>query len=457
MAKVRSIFNCQTCGYQTPKWLGRCPDCQSWNSFLEEAEETTAGKNSSRSQSDIADQGSEPISILDIDAERDPRLVSGMVEFDRVTGGGLVPGSLLLIGGDPGVGKSTLVLQILARLAAGGMDVLYVTGEESVRQIKLRADRLGILEGKLIVAAMNDVDALLKTVKKRKPAVVAVDSIQTVYTSELSSAPGSITQVRESAMRIMGLAKRSGIAAMLIGHVTKDGSLAGPRVLEHMVDCVLNFEGEKGYPFRVLRSTKNRFGSTNEVGVFEMLREGLRQVANPSKLFLAERPVDEPGSVVTVSMEGSRPLLIEVQALVSPTGFGTPRRTCIGVDHNRVALLAAVLEKKAGLDLAGCDIFVNVAGGVRVGEPAVDLGIACALASSLIDRPVASDTLIFGELGLAGEVRFAGQPELRLKEAHKMGFTRAVMPKGSDRKWSVPEGMRIEGVSNIAQAIEVLF
>lgn len=456
MSKARTVFSCQNCGTQSPKWLGRCPECKAWNSFVEETYEQQIPAKQNLLVKNIS--GSEDaMSISEVDLDEESRLKTGLSEFDRVSGGGLVLGSVLLIGGDPGVGKSTMVLQVLNRLAEQKIKVLYVTGEESIRQVRLRAERLKTLDSMLVVAAQNDTAVIKKMVKKEKPQVLVVDSIQTMYTAEISSAPGSVSQVRESAMRIASLSKRLEMTSLLIGHVTKDGSLAGPRVLEHMVDCVLTFEGERGYPFRVLRATKNRFGSTNEVGVFEMTREGLVEVDNPSQLFLAERPTDEPGSVVTVSIEGTRPLLVEVQALVSPSGYGTPRRTCIGVDPNRVALLAAVLEKKAGLDLVGCDIFVNVAGGVRLNEPAVDLGIACALASSLVDRPIGKETLVFGEIGLAGELRSVSQPELRLKEAEKMGFTHAIMPLVSGSQLPKNKIIKAKGVKNISQAIDMLF
>ncbi|RJO63600.1 MAG: DNA repair protein RadA [Myxococcales bacterium] len=455
MTKARVIFACQNCGHQSIKWLGRCPDCQEWNSFVEE--EVAAEPHTARSGAIEFGPSSAPLSIAEVDAEEEPRLVSGIGEFDRAAGGGLVPGSVLLVGGDPGVGKSTLVLQALGRLAAQGAPVLYVTGEESARQVKRRADRLGTLDPRLVVMSETSVDTILAALRKLKPRAFAVDSIQTMHVGELSSAPGSVGQVRESASRFLAAAKRTGMAAILIGHVTKDGSLAGPRVLEHMVDAVLAFEGDRTYPFRVLRAVKNRFGSTNEVGVFEMRREGLVEVANPSELFLAERPADQPGSVVTVSLEGTRPLLVEVQALVSPTSFGTPRRTTIGVDPNRVAMLAAILEKKAGLDLVGCDLFVNVAGGVRLTEPAVDLGLAVALASSFVDKPVAADTLVFGELGLAGEVRSVSQVELRLAEARKMGFARAITPKAGRRDEPAPAGMSVEAVRHIAEVVDKLF
>ncbi len=455
MAKARTVFTCQTCGHQSPKLMGRCPECKSWNSYVEETYEDPASRDDPRRRRRISGGDERPRPITELDADAEPRLLSGIAEFDRVAGGGLVPGSVLLVGGAPGVGKSTLILQILSRLAASGQDVLYVSGEESARQVKLRADRLGALEKRLFVAAQTDLERIEKMASEARPAVLAVDSIQTVYNGDMQSAPGSVGQVRESAARIIGLAKRSGLAALLVGHVTKEGSLAGPRVLEHMVDAVLTFEGDGGHSYRILRATKNRFGSTNEVGVFEMRREGLTEVNNPSQLFLAERPLDAPGSVVTVSVEGTRPLLVEVQALVSPTSFGTPRRTCIGVDPNRVALLAAVLEKKAGFDMVGLDIFVNVAGGVRLTEPAIDLGVAVALVSSFIDKPVPTDTLVTGEIGLTGEVRSVGQPELRLTEARKMGFTRVLMP--CMRGLKTPDDMRVEMVNGLSDAIDRLF
>ncbi len=458
MAKAKTIYTCQHCGAQSPKWLGRCPECQTWDSFVEETFDDPGAVNARQTGWRITDDlSSEPVSIVDLDAESEPRLSCHIGEFDRVTGGGLVPGSVLLIGGDPGVGKSTLVLQVLGRLARAGETVLYITGEESPRQVKRRADRLETLERKLVVAAQTDLSKILRAIAKVKPSVVAVDSIQTIFTSDLSSAPGSVSQVRETVARLLGMAKREGIATLLVGHVTKDGSLAGPRVVEHMVDCVLTFEGERGYPFRVLRATKNRFGSTNEVGVFEMAREGLVEVANPSQLFLAERATDEPGSVVTVSIEGTRPLLVEVQALVSPATYGTARRTCIGLDPNRVGLLAAVLEKKGGLDLLGCDIFVNVVGGIRLSEPAVDLGVACALVSSFVDKPIPADTLVFGEVGLAGEVRSVSLPELRLAEASKMGFARAVLPQLRGPKHQIPDTITILPVRQISGVIDELF
>jgi DNA repair protein RadA/Sms len=398
----------------------------------------------------------EPQSITAVHGAAEARRSSGIDELDRVLGGGVVPGSAVLIGGDPGIGKSTLVLQALAALARDGT-TLYVSGEESPEQIKMRADRLGVHEDKLLVLAETSLERVLEHAQKLMPRVLAIDSIQTVYTDELASAPGSVGQVRECAAQLVQFAKRRGLATFLVGHVTKEGAFAGPRVLEHIVDTVLYFEGERGHAFRILRAVKNRFGSTNEIGVFEMKESGLQPVANPSALFLAERPVDVPGSVVIASIEGTRPILVELQALVSPTAFGTARRTTLGVDHNRVALLVAVLEKKMGLQLMGHDIFVNVAGGVRIEEPAVDLGIVAAVASSFLDKPVDANTLLLGEVGLAGEVRAIGQAETRVREGAKLGFTRCILPEASLRQLPAIDGVTLHGVRALSDAWEVLF
>ena len=371
-------------------------------------------------------------------------------------GGGVVPGSVILIGGDPGIGKSTLVLQALAALARGGT-TLYVSGEESPQQIKMRADRLRIAEDRLLVLAETSLERIIAQTKKIAPSVLAIDSIQTVFTEQLGSAPGSIGQVRESAGQLVLLSKGTNLATFLVGHVTKDGSFAGPRVLEHMVDTVLYFEGDRGHSFRILRAVKNRFGSTNEIGVFEMKEDGLQPVANPSELFLAERPVEVPGSVVIASIEGTRPILVELQALVSPTSFGTPRRTTLGIDPNRVALLIAVLEKKMGLHLLGHDIFVNVAGGVRIDEPAVDLGVVAAVASSFLDKPVDARTLLIGEVGLAGEVRAVSQVDARVREAMKLGFSRCILPESSRRQLPALSGVELHGVTSLAEAWDLLF
>jgi len=383
--------------------------------------------------------------------------LTGISEFDRVLGGGLVSGTLILIGGDPGIGKSTLMLQVLNGLAGARRKVLYVSGEESIRQIRIRSQRLTATGSDLLVVSENDMDSILLMADSVQPDVMVIDSIQTMFSPDLTSAPGSVTQVRESAMRLMLLAKRTGTSIFLVGHVTKDGAIAGPRLLEHMVDTVLYFEGDREHVFRILRAVKNRFGSTNEIGVFEMREKGLNQVANPSAVFLAERPENTPGSVVTASMEGTRPILVELQALASSTSFGNPRRTILGIDHNRVALLVAVMEKKLGMHLMGHDIFINVAGGVKIVEPAVDMGIVSAVASSFLDRPILKGTIIFGEVGLTGEVRAIGHVETRIAEAKKMGFTRCLIPKSNLKSMTKMKGIEIIGVNTISLAMEELF
>ncbi len=453
MSRARSVFVCQSCGAQQTRWLGRCPDCQEWNTLAEErlALEPKAG---GRAAPGGTARQPEPITALTpASAER---CTSGIGELDRVLGGGVVPGSVVLIGGDPGIGKSTLVLQALAHLARRG-PALYVSGEESPQQIKMRADRLGVAEPQLLVLAETSVEAVLEQAQAVQPVVLAVDSIQTVFTEQLGSVPGSIGQVRESAARIVQFAKRHGLASVLVGHVTKEGAFAGPRVLEHMVDTVLYFEGDRGHSFRILRAVKNRFGSTNEIGVFEMKESGLQPVANPSALFLAERAVDVPGSVVIASMEGTRPILVELQALVSPSSLGTPRRTTLGMDPNRVALLVAILEKKMGLQLTGHDIFLNVAGGVRLDEPAADLGAVLAVASSFLNRPVDPHTLIAGEVGLTGEVRAIGQAEARVREGAKLGFRRCILPESSRRQLPSIDAVELRGVQSLNDAWELLF
>ena len=456
MAKVKSIFACQNCGHQSPRWLGKCPDCGSWNTFVEEF----SGPVSDRMGISAASPGQDisPQSILKVETSDESRVKTEMVEFDRVLGGGLVVGSIVLIGGDPGIGKSTLLLQALHHLAQNQLGVLYVSGEESLRQTKMRADRIGVTAPNLYVLAENSLEKIIEAIQKLRPKVAVVDSIQTVFTSQLQSAPGSIGQVRESAGKLMVLSKTTGLSTFLIGHVTKEGAIAGPRVLEHMVDTVLYFEGDRGHPYRILRAVKNRFGSTNEIGVFEMKEGGLEEVANPSELFLAERPIDVPGSVVISSLEGTRPILVELQALVSPTSYGMPRRTAIGVDPNRVSLLVAVLEKKVGLNLAQQDIFVNVAGGVRVDEPAVDLGVVCAVASSYLDKPIPSKTMVIGEVGLAGEVRGIHQAEVRIKEASKLGFQRCLLPQSNQTRLSQKfEGITLAGIRSVEETLEILF
>ena len=449
----KTIYTCQSCGYQVAKWMGKCPDCGQWDSLLEETLRPAAGGGGGAPLMDAA----APVPIDAAAAEDETRHLTGIAELDRVLGGGLVAGTLILIGGDPGIGKSTLMLQALSGLAADGRTVLYVSGEESVRQLRIRSRRLAAMASSLYVVSEVDVSAILAMVERLAPSVLVIDSIQTMFHPELTSAPGSVSQVRESAMRLMLMAKRTGVPTFLVGHVTKDGAIAGPRLLEHMVDTVLYFEGERSHVFRILRAVKNRFGSTNEIGVFEMKETGLVEVKNPSAVFLSQRSTEAPGSVVTPSMEGTRPILVELQALASSTSFGTPRRTILGLDANRVALLVAVMEKKLGMHLLGHDIFMNVAGGVKIDEPAVDLGIVTAVASSFLDRAVAEGTVVFGEVGLTGEVRAVGQVENRIAEARKLGFQRCIVPESNLKRLPAMSGIERIGVRTVAEAVESVF
>lgn len=447
--KTKTFFTCQNCGYQSAKWLGKCPDCNSWNTLTEEIALKTGPATAA------AFPETAPLRINEVANDAEKRISCGISEFDRVLGGGLVAGSLVLIGGDPGIGKSTLLLQATNHLAKTVGSVLYVSGEESAQQIRLRGSRMGVDAGELFILTETSLEKIVTHVHRLKPKALVIDSIQTMFTSALESAPGSVSQVRETAGRFMMLAKGSGIPVFLVGHVTKDGSIAGPRVLEHMVDTVLYFEGDAGHPFRILRAVKNRFGSTNEIGVFEMKEGGLCEVKNPSELFLSERPLGVSGSVVVATLEGSRPLLVELQALVSTSPLGMPRRTTIGVDHNRLALLVAVLEKKVGLNLAGHDIFLNVAGGVKLNEPAADLGMVVAVASSHLDKTIDPQTLLLGEVGLAGEVRGITQPEMRVREAAKLGFSRCLLPAGNFKQVKV-KGMELIAVKSVEEALEHL-
>ncbi|MDD2465760.1 MAG: DNA repair protein RadA [Desulfobulbus sp.] len=447
--KEHRSFVCAQCGFESRKWLGRCPDCGAWDSLGEQLQlsSTRIGRKAATAQ---------PLTAAV--AEETTRLLTNISEMDRVLGGGIVPGSMVLIGGDPGIGKSTLILQLLASLAAQDLSTLYVTGEESVRQIRMRADRLSIREKAISVSTENCVEAIVDLALSMRPALLAVDSIQTVYSEEVGSAPGSVTQVRESTARLLTLAKAHHLPILLVGHVTKDGAIAGPRVLEHMVDTVLYFEGDRGQVFRIVRTVKNRFGSTNEIGVFEMKENGLAGVDNPSALFLAERPVNVPGSVVLPSVEGTRPILVEVQALVSRSSLGTARRTAIGADPQRVALLTAVLEKKLGVTLFDNDIFLNIAGGIRIVEPALDLGVVAALLSSFFEKPIDPSTVVCGEVGLAGEVRAVGQMEMRLREAGRLGFTTFLMPESSSRQLQKKAGdIKILPIRTVAELAETLF
>ncbi|HEY5674043.1 MAG TPA: DNA repair protein RadA [Malonomonas sp.] len=450
MAKAKTVFSCQNCGFQSPKWLGRCTECQQWNTLVEEQSLATSGNN--RQQATAG----KPQKLSEIQSCAEDRISCGISELDRTLGGGVVPGSLILVGGDPGIGKSTLLLQAVGYLAKNGT-VLYVTAEESTRQVKLRGERLGVTADQLFLLAETSLEQIKLRIKELKPDFLVIDSIQTIFTSSIESAPGSVSQVRDCAGQLMLLAKGENLPTFLVGHVTKDGSIAGPRVLEHMVDTVLYFEGDPGYPYRILRAVKNRFGSTNEIGVFEMQETGLREVSNPSELFLAERPEKSAGSAVVPSMEGSRTILVELQALVSSSSFGTPQRTAIGIDHKRVALLIAILEKKIELSLGGQDIFLNVAGGVRLDEPAVDLGVIAALASSHLNRIIDPQTVMFGEVGLTGEVRAVSRPELRVKEAARLGFNRCILPHGCLKNLEPPTGMQLLGIRHASEALELIF
>lgn len=465
MAKQRSKFVCQQCGHEEARWLGRCPACGGWNTLAEEivpAVVAAPGRGGARAGGWPGQWGgvagtSAPVPLAGVVPPDEGRLPSGIGEVDRVLGGGIVPGALILIGGDPGIGKSTLLTQICQRVAAAGRTVLYVAGEESARQVKLRADRLGPVPETLLILSETDLYRIHAAVEMVRPDLAVIDSIQTVYVPDLESAPGSVGQVRACAASLMRIAKSGGPATFLVGHINKEGALAGPKVLEHAVDAVLYLEGERHSSFRILRGVKNRFGPTSEIGVFGMGDAGLEGVANPSELFLAERPEGVAGSVVVVSLEGSRPVLVEVQALLSGANYGTPRRTVTGVDYNRVALLLAVLEKRVGLGLGGHDAFVKVVGGLRIDEPAVDLGVAIALASAFKDRPADPRTVVVGEVGLGGEVRAVSRVEERLKEADKLGFRRVILPERNSRAIGarLPRtGLELVGVDTLAEAIE---
>jgi len=445
------IFKCQSCGNSAPKWMGRCPDCGAWDSLVEER--MILGGKKRRGASLIP----EPVRIDSVEVKSDSRVKTGMAEFDRVLGGGIVDGSLTLIGGDPGIGKSTLMLQVLSSLACTGKKCLYVSGEESVLQLSMRGKRLESLGASLFVVSETDLNAILAMVEHARYDALVIDSIQTVFHPDVASTPGSVTQIREASMQFMKLAKSTGIPVFLVGHVTKVGAIAGPRIMEHMVDTVLYFEGDKSHVFRILRAVKNRFGSTNEIGVFEMNEAGLAQVPNPSAVFLAERAAVSPGSVVTACMEGTRPILVEIQGLVSSSGLGTPRRTILGLDNHRVALIMAVMEKRLGMNLSGLDVFMNVAGGVKIVEPGADLAIASALASSFLDKAMDQKTIFIGEIGLTGEIRSVGHVQARIKEAAKMGFNRCLVPSGAIKQLSKIKGMTIESVSFLKDAMGVSF
>lgn len=452
MAKSKTKFICHSCGYESAKWMGKCPGCGAWNTMVEETiKKAPANRRAAFSHSVQTVQ--KPSPITSIETSEEPRVQTKLEEFNRVLGGGVVKGSLVLIGGDPGIGKSTLLLQVSAQLADTAGSVLYISGEESVKQTKLRADRLGINSQLLHVLSETDMEYISSAIQEMKPAFVVVDSIQTVYQSDITSAPGSVSQVRECTAELMKIAKTNGIPIFIVGHVTKEGAIAGPRLLEHMVDTVLYFEGERHHTFRILRAVKNRFGSTNEMGIFEMREEGLTEVLNPSEIFLEERSAGASGSSIVASMEGTRPILVEIQALISPTSFGNPRRMATGIDHNRVSLIMAVLEKRVGLLLQNQDAYLKVAGGVKLDEPAIDLAVAVSIASSFRDTPPNPADCFIGEVGLTGEVRRVSRIEQRVKEAAKLGFKRMVIPEANTDGWTIPKGIEVVGVANVAEAL----
>lgn len=450
----RAIFACQECGNQSTKWLGRCPECGNWNTYVEEQVRAEPAGRAARGRR-VAISSAQPMPLSDVQFAQANRLRLAMREFNQVLGGGIVPGSLVLIGGDPGIGKSTLLLQLASEVASTFGSVLYVSGEESVQQLKLRAQRIGIDGNQMLVLAENDLDSIIEHLEASRPMMAVIDSIQTVFLSDVTSAPGSVSQVRECAGRLMLLAKSRHIPIFLVGHVNKEGAIAGPRVLEHIVDTVLYLEGERHHSFRILRSQKNRFGSTDEIGVFEMRDSGMHEVSDPSRAFLQDRSLNEVGNVVHVAMEGSRPLLVELQSLTAPSRFGPPRRSVNGIDLNRLHMLVAVLERRAHLQLGEDEIFVNAAGGVRLSEPAADLAIALAIASNKRNRAIGGDLVAIGELGLSGELRRVGQIERRLIEAHRLGFKRAVIPAASELRDPELKGMELRRAETIADALAI--
>ena len=453
--KQTTVFFCQECGYESSKWLGQCPGCKQWNTFVEEKVRPSSlpGMGGGKSS---ASRAAKPVKLREIESGGEERFTTHTEELDRVLGGGIVKGSLVLVGGDPGIGKSTLLLQVCRHLAEDGREILYISGEESLQQIRLRAERLGSFSDSLSLLCETNLDTIEDVVKKCGPAVVVIDSIQTMYCEQVSSAPGSVSQVREAAGRLLQLAKGLDISVFLVGHVTKEGTVAGPRVLEHMVDTVLYFEGDRYASYRILRSVKNRFGSTNEIGVFEMRQEGLTEVKNPSEFMLSGRPRGASGSVVVCSSQGTRPIMLEVQALVARTNFGFPKRQATGTDFNRINLLMAVLEKRVQMQIGDCDAYVNVAGGIKVQEPALDLGIVMAVASSFRNRPIREDVVVFGEVGLSGEVRAVSMAKERVKEAGKLGFSTVILPESNRAACEEERGITLVGVRNVQEAIEFI-
>lgn len=454
MAKgKKSIFFCQNCGHEEAKWLGQCPACKEWNTFVEERIDSGITKGTTVAARAVHE--AKVVPLTEVTADDDTRSETGIKELDRVLGGGIVPGSLVLVGGDPGIGKSTLLLQVCQRMAQM-KKILYISGEESQTQIKLRANRMGNFTSSLLLLCETNLGIIRSVIEKERPELVIIDSIQTMYSEDVTSAPGSVSQVRESTNVFMQLAKGLCIPIFIVGHVTKEGTVAGPRVLEHMVDTVLYFEGDRHASYRILRAVKNRFGSTNEIGVFEMRQSGLVEVENPSEYMLSGKPENASGSVVACSMEGTRPILLEIQALVCRTNFGMPRRTAAGTDYNRVNLLMAVLEKRLGMSLGNCDAYVNIAGGIKMNEPAIDLGIVMALVSSYRNRPIDEKTIVFGEVGLSGEVRAVNMPEQRVAEAKKLGFETCILPEVSLKMVKEIQGIRLVGVKTVNEAVGII-
>ncbi|MBM7689885.1 DNA repair protein RadA [Enterococcus ureilyticus] len=455
MAKKAKVqFECQTCGYISPKYLGRCPNCGQWNTMTEEIIQDTTDR---RARVSLTGKKTQPQRLAEVVPKKEPRVKTKLVELNRVLGGGVVPGSLVLIGGDPGIGKSTLLLQVSQQLAEIGGKVLYVSGEESAEQIKMRAERLSSIDTEFYLYAETDMNEIARAIEKLEPDYVIIDSIQTMTQPDVTSVAGSVSQVRETTAELLKIAKTNGIAIFIVGHVTKEGSIAGPRMLEHMVDTVLYFEGDKHHTFRILRAVKNRFGSTNEIGIFEMREHGLEEVANPSQVFLEERLADATGSAIVVAMEGTRPILVEVQALITPTMFGNAKRTTTGLDFNRVSLIMAVLEKRAGLLLQNQDAYLKAAGGVKINEPAIDLAVAVSIASSYKENGTKPTECFIGEIGLTGEIRRVNSIEQRVREAQKLGFTKIYLPKNNLGGWTPPEGIEIVGVATIGETLRKVF
>ncbi len=454
--KITTVFFCQECGYESSKWMGQCPGCKQWNTLVEEKVSVTGSGMGGASKTAAVREAPKPVAIGEVSLNDGERMMTGIEELDRVLGGGIMQGSLILVGGDPGIGKSTLLLQTCRQLSMNGRRVLYISGEESLKQIKLRAMRIGTFGDNLLLLCETNLSLVEEVIQRTNPQVVIIDSIQTMYQEAVSSAPGSVSQVREATNVFLQLAKRLGISIFIVGHVTKEGTVAGPRVLEHMVDTVLYFEGDRFASYRILRGVKNRFGSTNEIGVFEMRKEGLVEVKNPSEYMLSGKPVGASGSVVVCSVEGTRPILVEIQALVCHTNFGIPRRQTTGTDFNRVNLLMAVLEKRLGLQIGDCDAYVNIAGGMKLNEPAIDLGIIMAIVSSFRNRAVDEKTLVFGEVGLSGEVRAVTMAAQRVQEAKKLGYSTIIMPRVNLEGMEPVEGIKVVGVGGIGEAIDLI-